>query len=111
MNSAITLPETSPSDEAGTPGLAEAAPSTALSILSLVLSIVSIPTGWFLIAVAGVVLGFMARRREPAGQRLAFWGILIGFVALFWWVAFALVGGAIALATLPLWLGGALLAI
>lgn len=91
-----------------TPAAPVAAPTPTLSILSLVLSIVAIPTGWFVLAIVGIVLGFLGRRDEPAGHRLAFWGILLGFVALFWWVAIALIGGVLALATLPIWLGGAI---
>lgn len=86
-----------------------AAPTPVLSVLSLVFSLVAIPTGWFPLAVAGVVLGFLGRSREPNGRGLALWGLIVGFVALFWWVAALALGAVGVLAALPFWIGGAIL--
>jgi hypothetical protein len=72
--------------------VAVAAPRT-LSILSLIAGIAAIPLGHlFVLPVAAIVLGFIARTREPSGRILANWGIGLGFALLFWW----LVVGAIA---------------
>ena len=62
--------------------------SKTLGILSLVFGIVSIvmswifPIFWVLLAIAAVVLGFLSRRREPGAQKLALWGIILGFVGI-----------------------------
>ena len=65
---------------------ATTAPKT-LSILSLVAGVAAIPLGHlFVLPIAAIVLGFVARDREPAGRSLANWGIGLGFVLLFWWV-------------------------
>jgi hypothetical protein len=70
-----------------TPTPAVASPSRTLSILSLVAAIASIPLGHVVILpIAAIVLGFIARNREPAGRTLANWGIGVGFVILFWWM-------------------------
>jgi hypothetical protein len=85
---------TSPSPET-TPAPAAFAPPRTLSILSLVAAIASVPLGHFvLLPIAAIVLGFLARSREPWARTLSTWGIAIGFVLLFWWVAV----GALALA-------------
>ncbi len=72
----------------------DGAPAAAngLSVASLVLSILSIPLGQGVLAVVGIVLGFVARRREPAAVTTANWGIVVGFVALFGWLVLALFG-------------------
>ncbi|MET0725316.1 MAG: DUF4190 domain-containing protein [Leifsonia sp.] len=55
----------------------------SLSITSLVLGIVSIVAGWtFLAPVAGLVLGIIGLRREPAGRTFAIWGIVLSSVML-----------------------------
>lgn len=66
-----------------------------LGIASVVLS----PT--VLVPVAAIVLGFMARTREPAGRTWATWGIVLGFVMAFGWLVALVVGGVAALAALP----------
>jgi hypothetical protein len=83
-----------------TPTPVAAAPSRTLSILSLVAAIASVPLGHFVILpIAAIVLGFFARSREPWARTMSTWGIVLGFVILFWWV----VVGAIALSVwLPL---------
>jgi hypothetical protein len=66
-----------------------------LGIASVVLS----PT--VLVPVAAIVLGFMARTREPAGRTWGTWGIVLGFVMAFGWLVALIVGGVAALAALP----------
>ena len=64
------------------------APPRTLSILSLVAAIASVPLGHIVILpIAAIVLGFLARSREPSARTMSTWGIAIGFVVLFWWVA------------------------
>jgi hypothetical protein len=75
-----------------TPTPAVASPSRTLSILSLVAAIASIPLGHLVILpIAAIVLGFIARDREPSGRMLANWGIGVGFVILFWWMIVGIV--------------------
>ncbi len=58
-----------------------------LSILSLVAAIASVPLGHFIILpVAAIILGFLARSREPWARSFSTWGITLGFILLFWWV-------------------------
>jgi hypothetical protein len=67
------------------------APPRTLSILSLVAAIASVPLGHVIILpIAAIILGFLARTREPWARTLSTWGIIIGFVVLFWWVAVGL---------------------
>jgi hypothetical protein len=90
---------TSPARDSITPTSVTAPPRT-LSILSLVAGIASIPLGHLVILpIAAIVLGFIARQREPWARNLATWGIVIGFAILFWWV---LVGTIAASVWLPL---------
>lgn len=73
-------------------------PNRTLGILSLVGGIASIVFGQtVLIPVAAIVLGFLARQREPYSRAFANWGIVLGFVALFGWVAVLIVGAILAL--------------
>lgn len=73
-----------------TPPPAAAAPaqkSPILSILSLIGGIVGVVLSFlagagFLFAVAGVVLGFIARKKEPHGATMALWGIITGFAGI-----------------------------
>jgi hypothetical protein len=77
------------------PAPAAATPARTLSILSLVAAIASIPLGHvILLPIAAIVLGFIAREREPWGRNLSIWGIVLGFVILFGWI----IVGAIAAA-------------
>jgi len=91
-----TTPTTGPTPT-GTPS----APSTAtqartLSILSLIAAIASVPLGHIvLLPIAAIVLGFIAWSREPWGRKLSTWGIVLGFVILFWWVAVAAVAATV----------------
>jgi hypothetical protein len=72
-----------------------AAASSTYSVLGLVLSIVSIPTGMGPLAIAGVILGFIARGKEPASVTTANWAIVIGLLSLFGWIFLAVIGFAL----------------
>jgi uncharacterized membrane protein len=77
-----------------------ASPPRTLSILSLVAAIASVPLGHFVILpIAAIILGFLARSREPWARTMSTWGIVLGFVLLFWWV---LVGLLAVMVWLPL---------
>lgn len=66
--------------------------SNTYSVVGLVLSILSIPTGMGPLAIAGVILGFVGRRREPAAVTTANWAIVVGLLSLFGWVFLAVIG-------------------
>jgi hypothetical protein len=87
------------------PTVAAAAPSSPLSIISLVLGLASIFAGWtFLAPIAGLVTGIMALSREPQSRTMAIWGIVINAVMLagsLIFAAIALVAGLAALPFLP----------
>ena len=57
-------------------------------ILSLVFGILSValflflPIVWLFFGIAAVVLGFLSRKSEPAAQKSALWGIILGFVGI-----------------------------
>ena len=71
------------------------APPRTLSTLSLVAAIASVFLGHFVILpIVAIVLGFFAHSREPWARTMSTWGIVLGFVVLFWWV----VAGLFALA-------------
>lgn len=62
-------------------------PPQTLSILSLIAGISSLVFGLtFVVPVAAIILGFLARTREPASRTMANWGIVLGFVSLFGWL-------------------------
>ncbi len=88
---------TSPQTPAPAPTApAAAAPSRTLSILSLVAAIASVPLGHLIVLpIAAIVLGFIARTREPGARTLSTWGIAVGFVVLFWWLAVGLLAASI----------------
>jgi len=68
-----------------------------LGILSLVGGLASIVFGQTIVLpIAAIVLGFIARRREPDSRTMATWGIVLGFLALFGWVAILIVSVAVA---------------
>jgi hypothetical protein len=69
--------------------------SNTYSVLGLVLSIISIPTGMAPFAIAGVILGFVARGKEPASVTTANWAIIVGLLSLFGWIILGLIGFAI----------------
>ena len=71
-----------------------AGPTPGLSIAALVLGIAAIPTGWWFASVAAIVMGFIARSREPQGRTMANWGLALGFVGAFGWLVLAIIGFA-----------------
>jgi hypothetical protein len=78
------------------------APSSPLSITSLVLGLVSIFAGWtFFAPVAGLVTGIMALSREPHSRTMAIWGIVINGVMLAGMITVVLVMIVAGLAALP----------
>ncbi|MDF2574733.1 MAG: hypothetical protein K0S05_1645 [Agromyces sp.] len=57
--------------------------SRGFSISSLVLGLVSIIASYtFFVPAAGLVLGIMALKREPASRTMAIWGIVLNAVML-----------------------------
>lgn len=78
-----------------------------LSIVSLVLGLASIFLGIsILVPIAGIVVGVMARKREPAGRTMAMWGIWLSIVslvvgALLWIIAGAGILALIRFAAVP----------
>jgi fatty acid desaturase len=66
--------------------------SNTYSVVGLVLSILSIPTGMGPLAIAGVILGFIGRGKEPAAVTTANWAIVIGLLSLFGWIILAVIG-------------------
>lgn len=79
------------SEASGTPDVSRSAPTT-FSTLSLVLGITGIALGQGLLAVAAIVLGFVARSREPQAVTTANWGIVLGFVGTFGGLILGLLG-------------------
>ncbi|KQZ07793.1 hypothetical protein ASD23_16335 [Agromyces sp. Root1464] len=69
---------------------------------SLVLGIVSIvASSTFFVPVAGLVLGILALKREPASRTMAIWGIVLNGVMLAGTVLFGLLAIVFGLAMLP----------
>jgi len=70
-----------------TPVPHSASTNQTLGILSLIGGILSLVFGQTIILpVVAIVLGFMARNREPASRSFALWGIVLSFIALFGWI-------------------------
>lgn len=65
---------------------APAAPSSTLSVLSLVFGIIGLFLSLFLIgllpAIAGVILGHVALKREPHARGMAVAGLVTGYVGV-----------------------------
>ena len=62
---------------------APVAEASGFSIASLVLGLVSIVASYtFIVPAAGLVLGIMALKREPASRTMAIWGIVLNAVML-----------------------------
>lgn len=102
MTETTALPASTTSNPyvAAAPQPAPAAPASAsspFSIAALVLGIISIPTGLAVAAITAIVLGFVARAKEPAGRTMANWGLVLGFVGLLGGVVFAILGVLFAL--------------
>ncbi len=72
------------------------------AVSSLVLGLVSIVAGFtFVVPVAGLVLGILALRREPAARTMAIWGIVLNGVMLAGIVLAGLAALIFGLAMLP----------
>jgi len=82
---------------------APVAASNGFSISTLVLGIAGIALGQGLLSVAAIVLGFIARSKEPAARTTANWGLVLGFVGVFGGLILGIVGFA---AFAPLWVAG-----
>jgi hypothetical protein len=94
-------PATATAPTAGQQGI-QVAPSSPLSISSLVLGLVSIFAGWtFFAPIAGLVTGIMALSREPHSRTMAIWGIVINAVMLGGMIIVVLVMIVAGLAALP----------
>ena len=89
--------------------IAPAAPAATapngFSITGLVLGITGIVFGQWLLSVAAIVFGFVARNREPSARLMANWGLVLGFVGVFGGILFGIIGFA---AFAPFWLAGGL---
>lgn len=94
-------PPATPYAPAGGP---PATKSPILSILSLVGGIVGALLAFFfgvgfIFSAAAVVLGFIARRKEPAAKGMWLTGIILGFVgiaiALFIWIGLAVLAAVV----------------
>ncbi|THG33970.1 hypothetical protein E6C70_11120 [Glaciibacter flavus] len=71
--------------------MTETTPTTTkktLAVVSIILGAVSIllcwilPILWVVVAIVGVVLGFLSRSREPQARRLALVGIILSFIGI-----------------------------
>lgn len=75
-----------------------ASPPRTLSIIGFVLGLVSLVTGQvFFLPIAGIVLGVLGYRQEPAGRTFAIWALVLNGLALFGWMIIAALGLAFAL--------------
>jgi hypothetical protein len=98
-----TVPAATDNVAPTTPSSAPTTTGSTYGVIGLVLSILSIPTGTAPFAIAGIVLGFIGRSKEPAHQSTSNWAIIVGFVSLFGWIIFAMLGLAL---LVPLLLSG-----
>lgn len=74
-----------------------------LSIISLVLGLASIFLGIsILVPIAGIIVGAMARKREPSGRTMALWGIWLSIATLVLGALLWILAGGFILATLGL---------
>jgi hypothetical protein len=64
----------------------EPAPQRGLSITAMVLGLCSVVFAWLLVVVPiiGLVFGFVALRREPAGRAMAVTGLITSALGLLW---------------------------
>jgi hypothetical protein len=97
-----------PASSEAHPAPAAASSANTLSIVSLVLGIAGILLGQGLLAAAAIVLGFVARSREPQGIATANWGLVLGFVGLFGGILIAIMAffglaPLFVLGSLPFW--------
>ena len=87
------------------PAATVATTTNGFSITALVLGIAGIALGQWLLSVAAIVFGFVARNREPGARLMANWGLVLGFVGVFGGILFGIIGFA---AFAPFWLAGGL---
>ncbi len=93
----MTVPASSPQ-----PVYVVQAPPRGLSITSLVLGLASIFFGFtFLVPLAGLIIGIIALKKEPAGKGMAITGIVIGAAFMLLW----LILGGIILAAITSFIG------
>ena len=71
--------------------MTETTPTTTkktLAVVSIILGAVSVllcwilPILWVVVAIVGVVLGFLSRSREPQARTLALVGIILSFIGI-----------------------------
>jgi hypothetical protein len=84
------------------PAAPSAAPVHGFSITALVLGITGIALGQWLLSVAAIVFGFVARSKEPPARLMANWGLVLGFVGTFGWLVLGIMGVAF-FAPLAIW--------
>jgi hypothetical protein len=90
---------------AGAYGTSEA---RTLSVVALVLGLASIFIGGsILVPIAGIIVGVMARKREPAGRAMALWGIWLSVAMLVLWALAWILAGGLILAAIGLAAAGA----
>ncbi|WP_353828866.1 hypothetical protein [Agromyces sp. SYSU T0242] len=86
-----------------TPAPATDVETRGFAVSSLVLGILSLVAGFtFVVPIAGLVLGILALRREPAARTMAIWGVALNGVLLGGAVLAALGFLAFGLLLLPL---------
>lgn len=79
-----------------------------LSVVALVLGLASIFIGGsILVPIAGIIVGVLARKREPAGRTMALWGIWLSVAMLALWALLWIVAGGLILAAIGLAASGA----
>ena len=104
MTKTDSVPSSSAAPAESAPAVA--APTTTtngFSITALVLGIAGIALGQWLLSVAAIVFGFVARNREPSARLTANWGLVLGFVGVFGGILLGIIGIA---AFAPFWLAG-----
>jgi hypothetical protein len=79
--------------------------ANTFSITALVLGILGIALGQPLLAIAAIIVGVVARPREPQATSTSMWGIVLGIVGLLGGFALATLG---LIAFTPLLIGGVL---
>jgi hypothetical protein len=108
MTKTDSVPSTTaaPAESSAPAATVAATPATTtngFSITALVLGIAGIALGQWLLSIAAIVLGFVARNREPGARLMANWGLVLGFVGAFGGILFGIIGFA---AFAPFWLAG-----
>ena len=84
----VPEPTPTPAAPAYTPAPATAGPKQALSLTSFILGIAGLVFSWvpflgFLASLAAIIIGFIARKKEPQAPKwMSLIGIILGFVAI-----------------------------